>query len=141
MLRPVLNQYGTRFVPYFHKCLIHTSVTHTSTPNLTIMSKIKQQNCRGGIYAGPPLRSSVCLCLAVCVRCCHGCLETDTTHLRCSQHPRLLKMSTTPDPPPRPQKRKRLQKYRREWEEAHPWLDSVSDNIVFIYGHLKNKSY
>lgn len=34
-----------------------------------------------------------------------------------------------PDTPPRPAlKRKRMQKYRREWEESNTWLESVSGN-------------
>jgi len=36
---------------------------------------------------------------------------------------------STADTPPRPKKTKRLQKYRREWEEANPWLDSVSGDV------------
>ncbi|CAL8240021.1 unnamed protein product, partial [Gadus morhua 'NCC'] len=84
-----------------------------------------QQNCRGGIYARPA--PVICVSAHACGG--HGCLATDTTHRRCSQKPRLLKMSTTPDTSPRPQKRKRLQKYGREWEDAHPRLDSVSGDV------------
>lgn len=61
----------------------------------------------------------MCPCLAACVWCWHSCLDTDTTH------PHLLKMSTTPDTPCT-KKRKCLKKYRREWQKAHPLLDSVS---------------
>ncbi|CAL8282480.1 unnamed protein product [Gadus morhua 'NCC'] len=38
-------------------------------------------------------------------------------------------MPTTPGTPPRPQKRKRLPKYGREWEDAHAWLDSVNGDV------------
>ena len=48
---------------------------------------------------------------------------------------RILKMSSSEDdnppvatPPPN-KKGKRLQKYRREGEEANPWLDSVSGDV------------
>ena len=36
--------------------------------------------------------------------------------------------SAVENPPP-PKKGKRQQKYRREWEEANPWLDSVSGDV------------
>ena len=94
----------------------YTCLSHTQILNLTIMIKTKhreyygQQNCRGGIYARP----APVICVSAHAFGGHGCLATDTTHRRCSQNPRLLKMSTTPDTPPRPQKRKRLQKYGRE---------------------------
>ena len=109
----------------------YTCLSHTQILNLTIMIKTKhreyygQQNCRGGIYARPA--PVICVSAHACGG--HGCLATDTTHRRCSQNLRLLKMSATPDTPPRPQKRKRLQKYGREWEDAHPWLDSVSGDV------------
>ena len=63
----------------------------------------------------PQLRSSVCLHIHVVPSW--------------SQNLRLWKMSTTTETPPSPHKRKRLQKFRREWEEARPWLDSVSGDV------------
>lgn len=57
---------------------------------------------------------------------CHCCLVT-----LCS---RIVKMSSSEDdnrqvetPPPLPNKKGR--KYRREWEEANPWLDSVNGDV------------
>ena len=41
-----------------------------------------------------------------------------------SHAPRNLKMSATSTPPAK--KKKRLQKYRQEWEEANPWVCRVT---------------
>ena len=106
---------------------LNTHVCHT---HIITKSNNNDQNKTHGILRPvkllwrPRLWSSVCLRISVAL----SWLPSDGHHTR-SQNPRLLKISTTPETPPRPHERKRFQKYRREWEEAHPWLDSVIGDV------------
>ena len=114
----------------------YTCLSHTQILNLTIMIKTKhreyygQQNCRGGIYARP----APVICVSAHAFGGHGCLATDTTHRRCSQNPRLLKMPTTPGTPPRPQKRKSVKASckicRRVFSVAHGGLSDIRQHAT-----------
>ena len=179
MLRPVLNQYGTLFVPYIPKCPIqvcHTSVNteyNNNEQNKTQETRKTAKICRREVKrtsCGPrtPMRRALrLLCLpAICERLSEPCLLSASALslcpapslfcLRARSSPSRcvfewavgLKMSSSEDndvveevdtpansasaveenPPPR-KKGKRLQKYRREWEEENAWLDSVSGDV------------
>ena len=69
MLRPVLNQYGTQFVPYFHKCPIHMSVTHTNTKSNNNDQNKTQGILRSAKLSRRDLRKtrSGHLCVCACV--------------------------------------------------------------------------
>ena len=68
-MRPVLNQYGTRFVPYFRKCPIHVCHSHISTESNNNDPNKTQGTLRPAklLWWTTParLRSSVCLHIRV----------------------------------------------------------------------------